>query len=175
MLITGGMAVVGLMVGVATVASAQSVGAVTPSPVAVSASATVPVSQGDKPESANDPADTDTGAKAQHHAPLGGDGVVSSISGTTIVVAEESDEGAGTYTVDAAKAAITNNGAIATLADIKVGAKIFVQGTVTGTNVAATSISLGHPHERMDKGNDADGGAAGEAAEPAGASDSSDK
>lgn len=42
---------------------------------------------------------------------------------------------------------MTNNGTAATLADVKVGDKIFVQGTNSGTNVKATSISLGHPEK----------------------------
>jgi hypothetical protein len=102
---------------------------------------------------------------------LGGDGVVASISGATIVIGEESDEGGAPYTVDASHATVTNNGAAATLADIKVGDKIFVQGPVTGTTVSATSVSLGHPG--MHKGeNDTDGNAASEASEPAGSTDS---
>jgi len=92
--------------------------------------------------------DTDNVQDTNHqgHRPLGGDGIVSSISGSTIVMGEESDEGSASYTVDASKATITNNGAAAKLSDIKVGDKIFVEGPVTGTTVAATSISLGHPN-----------------------------
>ena len=174
-LIAGGMAAVGLLAGIATIASAQSAATITTTPVPVSSSANASTTATiDKPETANDPVDTDTGSKAERHAPLGGDGVVSSITGSTIIVSEESDEGGVSYTVDASKATITNGGAAATLADIKVGAKIFVQGAVTGNAVAATSISLDHPHERMDKGNDTDGGAASEANEPAGSADVSD-
>jgi hypothetical protein len=106
---------------------------------------------------------------------LGGDGVVSSITGTTIVVGEESDEGGASYTIDASKATITNNGAAATLADVKVGAKIFVQGTTSGTNVVATSISVGGHGGHMDKANDTDGTTGAEASEPAGSSDTSDQ
>ncbi len=58
---------------------------------------------------------------------------------------EESDEAGAAYTIDASKATVTNNGASAALSDIKVGDKIFVQGTTSGANVAATSVSLGHP------------------------------
>ncbi len=83
--------------------------------------------------------------KHRGHAPLGNDGVVSSVSGTTIVIAEESNEGGASYTVDASKATFTKNGAAATIADITVGSKIFVQGTVTGSSVVATSVSVGHP------------------------------
>jgi len=78
------------------------------------------------------------------HAPLGGDGTVASISGTTLTMTEESDEGGATYTVDASSATITKNGTAASLATIAVGDKIFVKGTVTGTNVVATSINDGH-------------------------------
>jgi len=82
----------------------------------------------------------------QSHKPLGGDGVVSSVNSSMIVMSEESDEGSVSYTVDASKATVTNNGVSAQLSDIKVGDKIFVEGPVTGTTVAATSISLGHPN-----------------------------
>lgn len=82
---------------------------------------------------------------AHNHAPLGGDGNITAINGTTITMQEESDEAGASYTIDASKATVTNNGAAAALTDLKVGDKIFVQGTTSGTNVAATSISLGHP------------------------------
>lgn len=59
---------------------------------------------------------------------------------------EESDEGGASYTVDASNATVTNNGASASLSDIEVGDKIFVQGTVSGNNVAATSVSIGRPN-----------------------------
>lgn len=83
-------------------------------------------------------------ARAHRHAPLGGDGIVSSINGSTIVMAEESDEGGASYTVDASNATVTKNGASASLSGIAVGDKIFVRGTTTGTNVVATSINDGH-------------------------------
>ena len=156
-LVAGTMALVGLALGTATVmASAQT--------------STIPSSNAktavDTPESPNDPADTDTDTNEHGHAPLGGDGVVSSITGSTIVVAEESDEGGASYTVDASKATVTNNGVSASLSDIKVGEKIFVEGSVNGTNVVATSISLGH-HGRDDEKeeNDTDGGPASESNE----------
>ena len=85
-----------------------------------------------------------TAAKPQGHRPLGNDGIISSINGTSIVMAEEADEGGASYTVDASNATFTNNGAAATLADLKVGDKIFVEGTTNGTTVVATSVSLGH-------------------------------
>jgi hypothetical protein len=112
--------------------------------------------------------------KMHGHSPLGGDGIVASISGTTIVMTEESDEGGASYTIDASKASVTNNGAAGSISDINVGEKIFVQGTVSGTNVAATSISVGHPGEWMHKGNDSDGGATNEASEPASSSDAAE-
>ncbi len=84
------------------------------------------------------------GGKGHGHAPLGGDGVVSSINGTTIVMTEETNEGGAAYTVDASSATVTKDGAASTLSSIAVGDKIFVQGTVNGTNVAATSIADGH-------------------------------
>ncbi|SRR5258708_2149714 len=86
-----------------------------------------------------------THSRPMGHAPLGGDGNVTAINGTNITMQEETDEGGASYTIDASKATVTNNGATATLSDIKVGDKIFVQGTTSGTNVSATSVSLGHP------------------------------
>jgi hypothetical protein len=92
------------------------------------------------------------------------------------VIGEESNEGGASYTVDASKATVTNSGAAGTIADVKVGEKIFVQGAVSGTSVAATSISVGHPGEYgKDKANDTDGGAASEASEPASSSTTSDQ
>jgi hypothetical protein len=150
MMLTGGV-----VAGATAMASAQTTATTTAAPVSTVAEATT--------------------AKPHGHAPLGGDGVVSSVSGTTIVMAEESDEGSASYTVDASKATVTTNGAAGTLADIKVGEKIFVQGTVSGTGVSATSISVGHPGEYgKDKANDSDGSAASETSEPA-SSTSSDQ
>jgi hypothetical protein len=79
------------------------------------------------------------------HAPLGGDGNVTAINGTIITMQEEADEGGASYTVDTSGATVTKDGATAALSDIQTGDKIFVQGTTSGTNVTATSISLGHP------------------------------
>ncbi len=169
--IAGGMAVIGLIAGVATMASAQTSATTTNTPVVVTNAntTTTATSAVDTPESANDPADT--GTKTHGHAPLGGDGVVSSINGSTIVMAEESDEGSASYTIDASKATVTNNGVAATLADVKVGEKIFVQGTTSGTNVVATSVSVGGHGGHMDSANDTDGTTGAEAAEPAGSTD----
>ena len=86
------------------------------------------------------------------HAPMGGDGIVASINGTTIVMNEEADEGGASYTVDASNATVTKNGATGQLSDIKVGDKIFVQGTTSGMNVTATMISVGHPGGHRDFG-----------------------
>lgn len=102
---------------------------------AITPTATV-TSTVDTPEK-GDVADTN---ETHKHAPMGGDGIVASINGTTIVIGEEADEGGASYTVDASK--VTN------LPAIKVGDKIFVQGSVNGTNVSATSISLKHEGHR---------------------------
>jgi hypothetical protein len=185
--LAGAMALVGMIGGTALMASAQTA-TTTTAPAAVTNSSGSTTGAVDTPESANDPADTGTGSETQHHAPLGGDGIVSSISGTTIVIGEESNEGGASYTVDASKATVTNNGAAATLADIKVGDKVFVQGSVNGTSVTATSVSLGHPGGHANKagdtdniqsgsqnGTDTDGSTASETSEPAGSSDTSEQ
>ena len=149
-LFVGGVATLGLQVFAAQTATPTTVQA----PQVQSQTAT-----------ANDPkdlpgSDTDNVQDTNHqgHRPLGGDGIVASVSGTTVTMAEESNEGAALYTVDASNATITNNGAAASLSDIKVGEKIFVEGTTTGTSVVATSISLGHPGWHKEKGNDANEG-----------------
>ena len=149
--------------------------AATNTPASVVSSGSAATDAVDAPESANDPADT-AGSKTHGHAPLGGDGLVSSINGTTIVVGEESDEGGASYTVDASKATVTNNGASASISDIKVGDKIFVQGAVNGTSVSATSVSLGHQNwDGKKEANDNDGGKASEANEGTSSSDASDQ
>lgn len=174
LLLASAMALIGAAGGTALMASAQT-STTTNAPATVTTSTNTGSSSAvDTPESPNDPADTDTGSQAQHHAPLGGDGVVSSVSGTTIVMGEESDEGGASYTVDASHASVTNNGAAATLADIKVGDKIFVQGTLNGTSVSATSVSLGRPGMHKESGNDTDGSAASEASEGTSSSDASE-
>ncbi len=159
-LLTGGMALTGLVVGIGAIASAQTItNKATTIPVVQTANTSASTSV-DTPESANDPADTDTN-ETHAHAPLGGDGVVSSVNGSTIVVSEESDEGGASYTIDASKASLVGkDGATITLADIKVGSKLFVEGSVNGTNVSATSISLGHPHEQNDAETNDDAGGA---------------
>lgn len=78
-----------------------------------------------------------------HHAPLGNDGNITAINGSVITMTEEADEGGAAYTVDASNATVTINGATAQLSGLKVGDKIFVKGTVNGTNVTATEISTG--------------------------------
>lgn len=157
--LTGGMMLTGLVAGIGFAAHAQTAQPVqstsSPAVQAVSASASTSV---DTPESPSDPADNDAN-ETRHHAPLGGDGVVSSVNGSMIVVSEEADEGEASYTVDASKASfVGKNGTALTLADIKVGSKVFVEGTVNGTNVAATSIFLGHPHEGHDQETNDDNG-----------------
>ncbi|MDB5260458.1 MAG: hypothetical protein JWN37_689 [Candidatus Nomurabacteria bacterium] len=81
--------------------------------------------------------------KAQGHAPLGGDGNITSINGTTIVMTEEADEGGAAYTIDASTATVTKDGVASTLANLAIGDKIFVKGVTTGTNIVATNISSG--------------------------------
>jgi hypothetical protein len=160
---------------VALQSHAQSVSGQTATNTVVSSGNTATTSPVDVPESPNDPADTanSTGSPAHGHAPLGGDGIVASITGTTLVIGEESNEGGASYNVDASHATVTNNGVSASISDIKVGDKIFVQGTVTGTNVAATSVSLGH--SQLNGKNDTDGGAQSETSEAASSTDASDQ
>lgn len=141
-LITGGAIIAGLTAGVGAMASAQTLAGTT------TASSTVQGTSTSKT--------TVSGSKIHGHAPLGGDGIVSSINGNTVVMAEESDEGGTSYTIDASGASVTKDGVAAKLSDIQVGAKIFVQGTTTGTSVMATTISLGHPEFRGSRAHNTD-------------------
>src|SRR6266404_3362764 len=59
---------------------------------------------------ATDATATSTTTQPMGHAPLGGDGNITAISGTTITMQEEANEGGASYTVDASKSAFTNNG-----------------------------------------------------------------
>ena len=81
-------------------------------------------------------------------AGMGISGKVASINGTTITVTGKSRaNGAAvttTYTVNASSATIIKNGATATVSAISVGDTIIVQGTISGTNVAAKTIRDGN-------------------------------
>jgi len=79
------------------------------------------------------------------HAPMGQDGNITAINGTTITLQEEADEGGTIYTVDASNATVQKDGASAQITDLKVGDKIFVDGTVNGTSVTATKVMSGRP------------------------------
>src|SRR5258708_2377718 len=100
-LTVGGMVLLGLLAGVATMAGAQTATTATTPTSTVKATTSV-----DTPE-AGDVADVNE-PKTHGHAPLGGDGVVASINGSTIVMGEESDEGGASYTIDASKATVRN-------------------------------------------------------------------
>jgi hypothetical protein len=73
-------------------------------------------------------------------------GIVSAINGANLTV---TSKGFGqnttqtTYTVDATNAAVTKNGSTSSLGNVSVGDTVSVQGTVSGTNVTATTIRDG--------------------------------
>jgi len=77
-------------------------------------------------------------------------GKVSAISGTTLTVTS-SGFGRGqnatptTYTVNASTATVMKNGTSSSITAVNVGDMVFVQGTVSGANVTATSIRDGIP------------------------------
>jgi hypothetical protein len=81
-------------------------------------------------------------------------GTVASISGDTITVTGRTPQNgtATTYTVDATNATVTKAGASSTVSNIAVGDTIMVQGTVSGTNVTATSIRDGVPQNTIGNG-----------------------
>jgi hypothetical protein len=121
----------------------------TPSTSVQTAGATSPTATTAEPVTANDPADAPSAAPEVHkHAPMGGDGNITAVNGTTITMTEESDEGGASYTIDASKATFDINGTTGSISSLKVGDKIFVQGTTNGTSVAATSVSVGHHGHR---------------------------
>ena len=80
-------------------------------------------------------------------------GTVASVSGDTITVTSKGfgmrpmkpagTTGATTYTVDATNATVMKNNAASTISAIVVGDTVMVQGTVSGTNVTATTIRDG--------------------------------
>ena len=89
-------------------------------------------------------------------------GTVASVSGTTLMVTAQgrhaSTTPATTFTVDAASATIMKNGTASAISAILVGDRVMVRGTVSGTNVIASTINdgraLGRPsfaHRQMHK------------------------
>lgn len=84
-----------------------------------------------------------TAMQSARHAETGHDGTITSISGSTITMQEEADEGGATYTVNAGSATVVKGGAASTLSSLTVGDKIFVDGTVSGTSVTATKVTSG--------------------------------
>ena len=145
-LLTGVGILTGLGLGLAGVAAAQTA----TSPVTTTGATSVVTTSV-----------TGTPSQPQGHRPLGKDGIVVSVSGTTVIMAEESDEGGATYTVDASGATVTNNGSTVDLSSLTAGEKIFVEGTVSGTTVTATSLSTGPggPGGGGHRPNDGDGDA----------------
>lgn len=75
-------------------------------------------------------------------------GTVTAVNGNTITI--NGRQGFGptatattTYTVDATNATVKKNNATSTVSAIAIGDTIFAQGTITGTNVVATTIRDG--------------------------------
>lgn len=65
-------------------------------------------------------------------------GSVTAITGSTLTLTNKSNV---TYTVDATNATITLADSTSTIASVKVGDSVMVQGTVNGTSVTAVSVS----------------------------------
>jgi len=81
-------------------------------------------------------------------------GTVTAVSGSTITLTSRTPLGKPSatsatsvattvYTVDASKATVTKAGTVSTVSAIAVGDQLLVQGTVTGTNIMATTIHDG--------------------------------
>ena len=64
-------------------------------------------------------------------------GTVASVNGTTFTIV---NSGNATYTVNAANATVVDRGTTSTIASIVTGDNVLVQGTVNGTDIAATSV-----------------------------------
>ncbi|MDE1924677.1 MAG: peptidoglycan-binding protein [Patescibacteria group bacterium] len=78
--------------------------------------------------------------------PPGVVGTVLSINGTILTVqsmAFGQNTSATTYTINASGATVTKSNLSASLSDISVGDIVMIEGTVSGTNIAATSIHDG--------------------------------
>ena len=79
-------------------------------------------------------------------------GTVSAINGSSLTVNGRQGFGSSTatviYTVDASNATVKKNNATSTVSSIVVGDNVFIQGTVSGTNVVATTIRDGAPGMR---------------------------
>jgi hypothetical protein len=86
-------------------------------------------------------------------------GTVSAVSGNTITVAGkqgfDTNAVATTFTVDATNAKITKNNVVGTVSSILVGDTVMAQGTLTGTNLVATTIRDGQTGKEM-RGNNTD-------------------
>ena len=65
-------------------------------------------------------------------------GTVSAINGTNLSVTSKASK--NSFTVDASNATVMKNNATSTLSSVTVGDTVVIMGTVSGTNVTATSI-----------------------------------
>jgi hypothetical protein len=91
------------------------------------------------------------GMRGSSATPSGIFGTVASVSGDTLTVTARTRPNASStpsvpatvYTVDATNAKVVKNGATSTIASVNVGDMVMVQGTVSGTNVAAKMIRDG--------------------------------
>jgi hypothetical protein len=84
---------------------------------------------------------------------MGVAGNVSAINGTTLTVVSKARPNGGTsttYTVDASSATVTKNGTASSVSNIAVGDTVMVQGTTSGTSVAAKTIRDGVPQAQPD-------------------------
>jgi hypothetical protein len=106
----------------------------------------------DANQAAGETADDQNGQKNQgDHI----DGNITAISGSTITLTEEANEGTAVLTVNTSGATFDKNGVASSLGSFAVGEKIFVEGTQNGTTVTATKISSGHP-QRAEPANETD-------------------
>jgi hypothetical protein len=86
------------------------------------------------------------GGRGVHAGTPGIFGKVSAINGTAITVTSKARPNGGTattYTVDASAATVSKNGQTSTVSAIAVGDTVMIQGTISGTNIAAKTIRDG--------------------------------
>lgn len=86
------------------------------------------------------------GGRGIHGQGMGVFGSVTAINGNTLTVASKGfgpNATPTTYTVDASKATVTKNNSAATVADIAVNDQVAIRGTISGSNITATSIRDG--------------------------------
>ncbi len=67
-------------------------------------------------------------------------GVISTISGNTLIVNSRKGKASRSYTVDATNAKVIKDGTTTAISNIAIGDKVVIKGSIKGTRVIAKSI-----------------------------------